>query len=54
LAVADWSAVAEKAEITVFSDHIDQLNATRHDGVAMGEPSWQPSHVKFPPGKMRF
>jgi phosphoglycerate dehydrogenase-like enzyme len=27
LAIADWSAVAKKAEITVFNDHIDQTDA---------------------------
>ena len=27
LSVADWSAVAKKAEITVFNDHIDQIDA---------------------------
>jgi phosphoglycerate dehydrogenase-like enzyme len=27
LSIADWSAVAKKAEITVFNDHIDQTDA---------------------------
>src|SRR5260370_21190024 len=27
LSIADWSAVAKKADITVFNDHIDQTDA---------------------------
>jgi len=27
LSIADWSAVAKKADITVFTDHIDQTDA---------------------------
>ena len=27
LSVTDWSAVAKKADITVFNDHIDQIDA---------------------------
>src|SRR5260370_2318257 len=27
LSIADWSAVAKKADITVFNDHVDQTDA---------------------------
>ena len=27
LSIADWSAVAKRADITVFNDHIDQTDA---------------------------